>query len=148
MFQCFLCMLSSLLMLLPSLISFLVRSLYISYYSYWVSVSFCFLFFVFSLIAASEGNLLIPYSVSFSLPSALGRYGIPFSFFLHFILRYSSYLFVFLLTSLYCHLCSCQFLLLPASYSFPPSLEETYGNSFLFNKNSPSRKKKLKGLIT
>ena len=119
MFQCFLCMLSSLLMLLPSLISFLVRSLYISYYSYWVSVSFCFLFFVFSLIAASEGNLLIPYSVSFSLPSALGRYGIPFSFFLHFIFRYSSYLFVFLLPSLYCHLCSCVspfagILLLPA----------------------------------
>ena len=81
MFQCLLCLLSSLLMLLPSLISFLVRSLYISYYSYWVSVSFCFLFFVFSLIAASEGNLLIPYSFSFSLPSALGRYSIPFSFF-------------------------------------------------------------------
>ena len=119
MFQCFLCMLSSLLMLLPSLISFLVRSFYISYYSYWVSVSFCFLFFVFSLIAASEGNLLIPYSVSFSLPSALGRYGIPFSFFCTlFCVIHHIYLFSFL-PSLYYHLCSCVspfagILLLPA----------------------------------
>ena len=135
-------------MLLPSLISFLVRSLYISYYSYWDSVSFCFLFFVFSLIAASEGNLLIPYSVSFSLPSALGRYGIPFSFFCtSFCVIHHIYLFSFyrVLTAI----CVLVFLLLPASYSFPPSLKETYGNSFLFNKNSPSRKKKkLKGLIT
>ena len=134
-------------MLLPSLISFLVRALYISYYSYWVSVSFCFLFFVFSLIAASEGNLLIPYSVSFSLPSALGRYGIPFSFFCTlFCVIHHIYLFSFY--RVFTAICVLVFLLLPASYSFPPSLKETYGNSFLFNKNSPSRKKKLKGLIT
>ena len=121
MFQCLLCLLSSLLMLLPSLISFLVRSLYISYYSYWVSVSFCFLFFVFSLIAASEGNLLIPYSVSFSLPSALGRYSIPFSFsctlfcVIHHIYLFSCY-------QLSTAICVLVFLLLPASYFFPPSL--------------------------
>ena len=134
-------------MLLPSLISFLVRSLYISYYSYWDSVSFCFLFFVFSLIAASKGNLLIPYSVSFSLPSALGRYGILFSFFCTlFCVIHHIYLFSFY--RVFTAICVLVFLLLPASYSFPPSLKETYGNSFLFNKNSPSRKKKLKGLIT
>ena len=143
MFQCLLCMLSSLLMLLTSLISFLVRSLYISYYSCWVSVSFCFLFFVLSLIAASEGNLLIPYSVSFSLPSALGRYGIPFSFFCTlFCVIHHIYLFSFY--RVFTAICVHVFLLLPASYSFPPSLKETYGNSFLFNKNSPSRKKKKK----
>ena len=142
MFQCLLCMLSSLLMLLPSLISFLVRSLYISYYSYWVSVSFCFLFFVFSLIAASEGNLLIPYSVSFSLPSALGRYSIPFSFFFCTLFCVIHHIYLFSFYRVFTAICFLVFLLLPASYFFPPSLKETYGNSFLFNKNSPSRKKK------
>lgn len=136
-------------MLLPSLISFLVRSLYISYYSYWVSVSFCFLFFVFSLIAASEGNLLIPYSVSFSLPSALGRYSIPFSFFFCTLFCVIHHIYLFSFYRVFTAICFLVFLLLPASYFFPPSLKETYGNSFLFNKNSPSRKKKkVKGLIT
>ena len=36
--------------------------------------------FLLSLIAAPVGNLLIPYSVPFSLPSALSRYSIPFPF--------------------------------------------------------------------
>ena len=137
-------------MLLPSLISFLVRSLYISYYSYWVSVSFCFLFFVFSLIAASEGNLLIPYSVSFSLPSALGRYGIPFSFFLHFILRYSSYLFVFLFTeSLLPFVFLCFSFCRHPTPSRPPWKKLMETHSFLIKIVLPEKKKKkLKGLIT
>ena len=63
--------------------------------------------FLLSLIAAPEGNLLIPYSVPFSLPSALSKYSIPFSFsctlfcVIHHIYLFSS------LPTLYCHLCSC-----------------------------------------
>ena len=136
-------MLSSLLMLLPSLISFLVRSLYISYYPYWVSVSFCFLFFVFSLIAASEGNLLIPYSVSFSLPSALGRYGIPFSFFCtSFCVIHHIYLFSFyrVLTAI----CVLVFLLLPASYFSRPPCKKPMEAHFFLITIVLSKKKSLK----
>ena len=97
--------------------------------------------FLLSLIAAPEGNLLIPYSVPFSLPSALSRYSIPFSFSCTlFCVIHHIYLFSFY--RVFTAICVLVFLLLPASYSFPPSLKETYGNSFLFNKNSPSRKKK------
>ena len=136
-------------MLLPSLISFLVRSLYISYYPYWVSVSFCFLFFVFSLIAASEGNLLIPYSVSFSLPSALGRYGIPFSFFfaLYFALLIISICFPFTESLLpFVFLCF-SFCRHPTS-SRPPWKKLMETHSFLIKIVLPEKKKKLKGLIT
>ena len=147
MFQCLLCMLSSLLMLLPSLISFLVRSLYNSYLllvfrQCFVLLShFCFLrsrppreIFSFPILSLSR----------FPLRQADTAFHFPFLA-LYFALFIISICFpVYQLSTAICVL---VFLLLPASYFFPPSLLETNGISFLFNYNySPFKKKKPKSL--
>ena len=107
MFQCLLCMLSSLLMLLTSLISFLVRSLYNSYLLLVFRQCFVLLSH-FCFLRSRPLREIFSFPI-LSLPASFCARPIQHSIFLflHFILRYSSYLFVFLLSTVYCHLCSC-----------------------------------------
>ena len=132
MFQCLLCMLSSLLMLLPSLISFLVRSLYNSYLllvfrQCFVLLShFCFLrsrppreIFSFPILSLSR----------FPLRQADTAFHFPFLA-LYFALFIISICFpVYQLSTAICVL---VFLLLPASYfSRPPCKKLMEAHSFL-----------------
>ena len=120
MFQCLLCMLSSLLMLLTSLISFLVRSLYNSYLLLVFRQCFVLLSH-FCFLRSRPLREIFSFPI-LSLPaSALGRYSIPFSFSCTlFCVIHHIYLFSFYQLST--AICVLVFFLLPASYFFPPSL--------------------------
>ena len=145
MFQCLLCILSSLLMLLPSLISFLVRSLYISYYPYWVSVSFCFLIFAFfdrGPWGKSSHSLFCPFLASLCAKQVQHSIFL----FLHFILRCSYISICFPVYQLSTAICVLVFLLLPASYFSRPPCKKPMEAHFFLITIFLSKKKKLKGL--
>ena len=103
--------------------------------------------FLLSLIAAPEGNLLIPYSVPFSLPSALSKYSIPFSFSCTLFCVVHPYRFVFQFTNSllpFVFLCF-SFCRHPIS-SRPPCKKLMESHFFLITVIVLSKKKKPKSL--